>query len=146
MTGENDRAARPLDRLADALVEDILNLPDEQVLTEFREDGGDPERHAAEMRAMFEQSVLAANKARMAAAKAGAAASRRASRGLTAPVVEIAHARALLRSLIARQGSSPKLTLAARKESELSDSDVLGILEELAELGLLDEDPGAGKS
>lgn len=146
MTGKNDKAGRPIDRLADEFVEDILNLSDDEVLAEFREDGGDPERHAAKMRSMFENRLLAANKARMNAAKAGVASSRQAEKGLSVPVVDIADARARLRALIARADSIPGLTLAARKEDELSDSDVVGMLEELAELGLLDGDQDVGKT
>lgn len=146
MTGKDDKAGRLVDRLADEFVDGILNMSDEEVLAEFREDGGDPERHASEMRSMFENSLLAANKARMNAAKAGVASSRRAARGLSAPVVDIANARARLRAVIARADRIPGLTLAARKEDELSDSDVVGMLEELAELGLLDDNHDVGKT
>lgn len=146
MTGKNDRAGRPIGRLADEFVEDILSMSDEEVLAEFREDGGDPEQHASEMRAMFENSLLTANKARMSAAKAGVASSRRTMSGPPAPVVDITNARARLRAVIARADSIPGLTLAARKEDELSDSDVIGMLEELAELGLLNNDQDVGKT
>jgi hypothetical protein len=44
-------------RLTDALIEDILRASDEEILEEFREDGGDPDQHAAEMLALFEQSI-----------------------------------------------------------------------------------------
>lgn len=121
-------------------------MSDDEVLAEFREDGGDPERHAAKMRSMFENRLLAAKKARMNAAKAGVASSRQAEKGLSVPVVDIADARARLRAVIARADSIPGLTLAARKEDELSDSDVVGMLEELAELGLLDGDQDVGKT
>lgn len=146
MTGKNDKAARPLGRLADSLAEDILNMSDAEVLAEFREGGGDPEQHAAEMRAMFEKGLLAVNKARLASAKAGAAAGRAAARASVGNIVDIADARARLRAVIEHANSGSGLTLAARKEDELSDADVLGMLEELAELGLLDDDPEAGKS
>lgn len=46
-----------LDRLADFLAADILNLIDEEVLAEFRADGGDPEPNAAECRALFERTL-----------------------------------------------------------------------------------------
>lgn len=50
-----------LDRLADALIEDILNASDEEILEEFREDGGDPEQHAKETQALIEKAVALAN-------------------------------------------------------------------------------------
>jgi hypothetical protein len=64
MTGTRTTARQALDRLVDALVEDILNMSDEEILAEFREDHGDPERHVAEMRALVEKSVAIANERR----------------------------------------------------------------------------------
>jgi hypothetical protein len=49
------KAQAALDRLADALVEDILSASDEDILAEFRESGGDSERNATDMRALFEK-------------------------------------------------------------------------------------------
>lgn len=73
----------------------------------------------------------------MSDAKAGVAAVRQADRaGLGGEVTDIAAARARLQSLIKRHPG--QLTLAARNEAELSDADVLGMLKDLAELGLID--------
>ena len=49
--------ADPIARLADALVEDILATPDEEILAEMREDGLDPERVARHMRGLVEQAI-----------------------------------------------------------------------------------------
>jgi hypothetical protein len=136
--GKKERAA--LDRLADFLVDDILNVSDEDVLAEFRETHGDPDDNAAEMRALFENGVLISNKKRLAAAKAGAAENRRTSIVSTAPPIDMQAARARLRAVIDIPGLPQKITLAARKESELSDADILGMLEDLRELGILRSD------
>lgn len=58
-------ARKALDNLADALIEDIMALSDEEVLEELRESGVDPERHAAEMRAIFEKAVAIAKERRV---------------------------------------------------------------------------------
>ena len=58
-------ARKALDNLANALVEDILALSDEEVLAEFIEDGGDPEALAARMRGIFERAVYMADQIRM---------------------------------------------------------------------------------
>lgn len=51
---EGMMARSALDRLEDALVEDILNASDEDILAEIREDGGeDPAAIAAEVQAIF---------------------------------------------------------------------------------------------
>lgn len=137
MTDNPSKERKALMRLADALVEDILSTPDEDILAEFQETGGDPEFNAAEMRDLFERGMLIANKRRLADAKAGAAASRgtTSSSAMTDPV-DINVARARLRGLLAKSGT---LTLAARKESELSDNDILGMLEDLRELGIISD-------
>jgi hypothetical protein len=71
MTGKEKSARVALDRLADAFVEDILNMSDEEILAEFQEDHGDIERHVAEMRALFEKAVAIANKRGAALAALG---------------------------------------------------------------------------
>lgn len=140
MTGKGKRERVALDRLADVLVDDILNASDEDILAEFREAFGDPNQNAAEMRALFEKSVLASNKKRLAAAKAAATANRRSPTASAAIPIDMAAARARLRAVVDRPGLPQKVTLAARKENELSDADILGMLEDLLELGILPPD------
>ncbi len=135
MTENRKSKQQALDRLADALVEDILNASPEEILAEFEEDHGGAERHVTEMRALIEKSVAKANKHRLAAAKAGAAASRAPSKGTTTPI-DITEARRLMSTLTPAQ----KLTLAARKESEQSEGDLLSMIEDLRELGVLSAD------
>ncbi len=144
MTGKPKTERAALDRLADALVEDILNASDGDILAEFLETVGDPERNAADTRARFEKSLIAANKKRLAAARAGVASSRRAG-GVLPPAIDVAAARIRLRAALDTPAVAQQLTLAARKESELSDADILSMLEDLRELGVLPpEDAGGG--
>ena len=136
MTGKKSKAHDALNRLADALIDDILYTSDADILAEFRAAGGDPDRHAFDMRALFERSVVAANKSKMLAAKAGAARARSAVMPSPRPI-DIAKARQLLRGVLDRPVAPTSLTMAARKESELSDADILGLLEDLRALGVL---------
>jgi hypothetical protein len=142
MIGKGKKARAALDRLADFLVDDILSMSDEDVLAEFREAHGDPDHNAAELRALFEKSVLISNKKRLAAAKAGIIENRRPPilSLSTATPIDMQAARARLRTVINTPGLPQKITLAARKESELSDADIIGILEDLRELGILAPD------
>ena len=137
MTGKNGNAQEELNRLADALVEDILSAPDDELLEGLREDGHDPQRIATELRVLFRKSLLAARKRRLSDAKAGVAVARQTDQaGGGGVVVDVLAARARLQSLIERHQG--QLTLAARNEGELSDADVLRMLKDLAELGLID--------
>lgn len=136
MTGKTNKAQDPLNRLADALVDDIMCASDEDILTEFREAGGNADRHAAEMQALFERSVVASNKSKLLAAKAGATRAHSATTPSAAPI-DIVKARKLLRGILDMPAASAGLTMAARKESELSDADILGVLDDLRALGVL---------
>jgi hypothetical protein len=136
--GKKERAA--LDRLADFLVDGILSASDEDILAEFRELHGDPDHNATEMRVLFEKSVIISNKKRLATAKAGVVENRRSSRLSTAKAIDIRAARARLRRIVNEPNLPLKITLAARKENELSDADIVGILDDLRELGILTSD------
>jgi hypothetical protein len=140
MIGKRKKERAALDRLADFLVDDILNASNEDVLAEFKELHGDPDHNAAEMRALFEKSVLVSNKKRLAAAKAGVVENSRSSKLSTATTINIQAARARLRTIINEPSLPLKITLAARKENELSDADILSILDDLRELGILTPD------
>lgn len=135
MTDNKQSKQRALERLADALVDDILNASPEEILAEFQEDHGGAEHHVTEMRALVEKGVAKANKGLLAAAKAGAASHRTQSNKPTAPI-DITEARRLMSTLTPAQ----KLTLAARKESEQSDDDLRSMIDDLRELGVLPPD------
>lgn len=137
---ESDRTA--LERLTDRLVDDILEASDADILEEFRELGGDPEANAAAMAGVFRRAVLAANKTRLFAARAAMHAhSAQSSKPLN---VTPADARRMLRKFIDQSQHRNEITMAARKESELSDADVIEALEELRRLGVLTGDEGEG--
>ena len=146
MNGKNESDRIRLNRLSDSIAEDILNMSDEEILVEFMEDGGDPKRNASEMRALFEKTLLLVNKRNMATAKAGAADSRRSNLFRPAIDLDITSARELLHSVIERNKDVSRMTLAARNENDLSDADVRSMLENFAELGLLDSGVDEGKT
>jgi hypothetical protein len=59
----------------------------------------------------------------------------------------MANVRTKLRRALASCPPEVKLTLAARNESELSDADILGMLQDLEELGIVvADDEGGDKS
>jgi hypothetical protein len=138
MTGTNKKALR----LADALVEDILNTPDDEVLAEFADLNGDSRKNSDAVKTLFERSVLKVRKARLHAAQARAASDRISSP--THKVTHIENARDRLRRVLASCPPHVRLTLAARNEDELSDSDVLGMLLDLEELGIVGPDDHSG--
>jgi hypothetical protein len=145
MTGSEDKDRKALERLNDALVEDILDMSDEDVLAEAKQDGTDPEAVAAAMAALFAKTVTAKRKARLAAAKAAVAADRGRPAAIAVPS-DPAEARRLLERLLARYpDTAGKLTMAARKgkAGALSDDEVFGLLEDFQGVGIsLSEESG----
>ena len=133
---DDERAA--LDRLADALVEDILSASDDEILAETRQDTESPTEIVAATRAVFERAVLSEAKARLAHARAAVQRERQhrtsSVRGLSSE-----DARRQLQSVLKRDPElEKKLTLAARKGEALSDEDVYGMLEDLEALGVIE--------
>lgn len=143
MTGPGKIKRAELDRLTELLVDDILAASDDDILSEFQETHGDPDINASEMRALFEQSLIASNKKRLAAAKAAVARGSLRSMKPTPTQIDAKTARVRVREML----NSPGLSVAARKESELSDNDILGMLEDLEELGIsISDDPSDNDS
>jgi hypothetical protein len=134
MSKNDNRAREALNRLSRTIADEILGAPDHEILKEFQELHGDPDQHAVGMRELFDRMVVRANKTRLAAARAGAAADR--SQAVKKRPVDITEARRLLRTVLDMANVPQALTLAARKESELSDADVAGMIDDLRELGL----------
>jgi hypothetical protein len=116
-----------LHRLTVALVEDILNASDEDILAEARQE----HPSAAKTRALFERAAAQAAKGRIVAARSAAANDR--SRPASRIPLDPAEARRRVERILAQD---PNLTLAARKGQGSSDDDIKSLLEDLKELGL----------
>lgn len=136
MTGIPKDAHEALRRLADALVEDTLNAPDEQVLQDAAQVYGDTNKLAADMLRLFERTASEHGKARLAAARTAISAARRRPERQARPAPSEAWRR-LQQAIAADPETARKLTVAARKGEELSDDDIYGMLEDLEDLGVI---------
>ncbi len=135
MTTNSNDARDPLRRLADALAEDVLNAPDSEILEDAAEIYGDPEKLAADMLKLFEQTASEQGKERLEAAQLAVAADRRRPSAVVRLPPAVARRR--LQQLIAADPETArKLTAAARKGERLSDDDVQSMLEDFEELGV----------
>ena len=139
MTNNRDEARRQLDRVADALARDVDQLNDDELLREAAESYGDPEKAAAETRGLIEAAIAAHGKRRLAAARQAYEAH---AGKVRSKVVELPLERK--RALIDRFASNDnqlreKLTMAARNEED-SEADIDSFLEDLVELGVIDEE------
>lgn len=136
MTGRQSEEREALLRLADTMAEDAFSASDADIAAEAIEDGEDLPSVAAKMLALFERAESEAGQSRMAAARRALDAQRSAAPRLLR--LDPAKARERLqRALEQSPETAKKLTLAARKGEDLSDEDVLGMVEDLEELGII---------
>jgi hypothetical protein len=139
MSDKDKKTKKVLGRLDEEFVEDILETSDEEILAEFQKHHGNPAQYANSMRARFEQNLLNVNKGRLRAARAALDAAAPNPHQAT-KVIDIAEARRKLRGILSSGAHAGKLTMAARDENELSDADVLVMIENLCALGLWPDD------
>ncbi len=88
-----------------------------------------PRLYAQSMRERFERVVLASNKSRLAAARAGAALSRAETTNGSKKPTDIATARERLAR--AFEETKRSISLAARNESQMSEAELVGMAEDL---------------
>lgn len=136
MNSRNDDFLKKLDLLTDALAKDVDELGDEELEAEISEEFGSPETLAESLRALIESTFATHGKRRLVNARAALDA-RKFRR--SAKVVDLSYAdkKALYERL--RENASTNLTLAARNEED-SEADLDGILEDLRDLGVIDDE------
>jgi hypothetical protein len=135
-----------LERLSDALVEDILEATDEDILKEAKEDYGDVNREAERLRSLYQKTQAIAARKRFLSAQE--AITQQKNRDGNVLYINPSNARHKLDTLLRdHPDAAREFTLAARKGQDLSDKDVLGMLEDLQELGICcpEDDPEPGR-
>jgi hypothetical protein len=131
----NDRMA--LDRLADALVDDILQASNAELLADM--DSGD-EGGMAAARAAFKAAVAALEERPLRPVQRGVPTLSRRSTDIRSLTPEAA--RRWLDEFIARDPKAAgKLSAAVAEDGQLSDDDVYGVLERLQERNALELRP-----
>ncbi len=139
MTGDQKKERSALDRLADALVDDILTASDEDILVEAEEDSIDPAKLTDDLRELFERTTTELGKAKLTAAKRAVADARQS--GTSVVRIDPADARRRYDAMITQDRNlTQRLTLAARKGEGQSERDIDSAIEDLAELGAFDEE------
>lgn len=115
------------DNFVDVLTQELISMPDEQVL-----EGKDVAELQASAQALLKSARAEAGRRRLAAAKLGVATlrNRPATTGVLVLNVPIADAR----RFIAQAQNDSRYTLAARKLGEMSDDEVLRLYEQMKRL------------
>ena len=142
MTRPGDAKER-LRALLDAVEQSIFTATDQEILEDIRDEGRDPQAVADEVRRLIGSRLATHRRQKLAAARKGyrqvVSATPQPARQLMPedPAVQ----RALLASIVATHAGIPRaITLAFRDGKHVSDEDVRSTLEDLAELGFLDDE------
>tara|TARA_R110002126_G_scaffold67489_1_gene170907 strand:- start:1378 stop:1800 length:423 start_codon:yes stop_codon:yes gene_type:complete len=136
MNARNDEFAKKLDLLTEALAKDVDHLSDEELEAEIFEEFGDPKELTRNIRASIESTFASRGKQRLASARSALDA-RRVRSSATIVDFPLADKKALYERL--RQNDKNNLTLAARNEED-SEADLDSILEDLRDLGVIDDE------
>jgi hypothetical protein len=134
------KAEEEMAHLLDFLAESVLDVSDEDLLIEAREDGEDPEAIVPQVTAVIESAVAAAaqnRRGRIRDAYRTKVASMR-DRVLDLPATTAERLDLLKSVLASNPGLQPVLTLQHRDLNDLTESDIEGYLRKLHELGVLD--------
>lgn len=111
----------------DALTQELINMPDEQVL-----EGKDIAELQASAQALLKSARTEAGRRRLEAAKSGVAALRNKPATSRSPVLNVSVADA--RRFIAQAQNDSRYTLAARKPGEMTDEEVLRLYSQMKRL------------
>jgi hypothetical protein len=142
MTGSRKNPAREqLDRIEDALIESILGASEAELREELGERGEDPDRCLLRMEQIIAGAKAAGGKRRMERAKS------ELQEWRAGPAKTLKFDREAARARFEKMRSrdpelASKMLLAARKGEGLSESDMEGLIEDLAKLERLDDENG----
>lgn len=134
-----DKPDPALNRLLDELADDLMNLSDAELLAELAVDGLDVDAEVAAARDAIAGGVARAGQLRLAEARAAVSRDRKA-RVVRMPL------RADQRDIVLARfaNDDPKLksrlTMAARKGEGITEREMDAILDDLRELGVIDDE------
>lgn len=125
----------------DRRLDEIDALNDEELLAEAQETGEDPERVAQELRALIESLIQEQAKERLKSARASLDRRRVGMPIASATFLSFERKQAILKGFAENDGRlGERLTMAARKGDGASEREVDSILQDLRDLGAIDED------
>lgn len=134
-----DKLDPALHRLLDEMADDLLNLSDAELLAELAADGLDVDAEAAAARSAIAGGVARAGQVRLAAARTAVSRDRKAR--VVRPPLRADRRDAVLAHFA---NDDPKLksrlTMAARKGEGVSEKEMDAILDDLRELGAIDDE------
>lgn len=142
MTNKKLTSLDQLDILTESLVTDIIELSDEEILSEAKERFANPETELDRLRKIIDAALIQANKKNLVEAQRQVNNYKTQLPQSNVINLPISEKRKVIESFTNRDPElKNKLTLAARKgEGIKTDNDVEGMYEDMAELGIIDNE------
>jgi len=125
----------------DRQVADVDALTDEELFAEAREAGEDPEQVADTLRSLIDALITEQAKERLRSARASLDVRRATTSASTANVLSFEKKQAILQGFADNDVKlRQRLTMAARQGEGTSEREIDAILQDLRDLGAIDED------
>lgn len=137
---KRDKSAEQLERALDRMVEDVHATSDEEILKEATEVYGSADAAVARVQGALAAALKRSGQKKLEQARAGLRAARNAK--TTSNVVElpVADKRRILDTFAGNKNPiRDKLTMAARNGVPIGEAEIDGMLEDLIELGAIDQ-------
>ena len=131
-----------LEKLTDALVEDIIELSDQEILLEAKEQFNDLSEENNHIRGVINSAVLRASKIKLLEAKKQVNEYKKIAKRNNVIAITNSQKKSVIENFTTQDPDlNQKLTLAARKgEGIQTENDIEGMFEDMLELGLIDEE------
>lgn len=142
MTNRKITKFEQLDKLTDALINDIIELSDEETIAEAKEQYGNSSEEINRLRGIITNALLSSAKAKLKDTKNQLNTYNTGVKKNNIIQLSMNEKRNLIERFTLQDPElTKKLTLAARKgEGIQTENDIEGMLEDMLELGLIDED------
>lgn len=135
-----DKADPTLHNLADELAADLMGLSDAELLAEVEAEGLDPAAEAARVRATIAAALVQSGKARLAEAKVAVGQARVTTSTNIRPL-RVQNRQAVLVGFANDDTKlKSRLTMAARNGEGITDGEMDSVLDDLRELGAIDDE------
>jgi hypothetical protein len=142
MTNKKLTSLEQLDKLADSLVTDIIELSDEEILDDANEQFNNPKTEVDRLKSIINHALLQSAKAKLIYAKNSVAAYKHEAEKSNVIHLSNAEMHTIIKNYTTKDPDlQQKLTLAARKgEGIQTENDIEGMFDDMVELGLIDEE------
>ena len=136
MEKKKNEATQKLERLCNALADDVEGMSDEDLVAEMEELGEDADAIASRTAALIAEAIAKVGQRKLEAARAGYEAYQQSARPGNVLQWPTESKRDLIRRIAQ---NDPTLTFAARKEED-TEVDLDSAIEDLIELGVIDNE------